>query len=203
MADRDEIHKIDQLAAAMENTGAMLDVISKTQAEEALNLVRDGFRNETDPYGTAWEPKQAADGRKTLSGPTSRLKGGWHVVSAGPTGFQIAPSVKYAAPHQKPKTKPGGGLKRPRRMMVPDADLGLPKSWADAFEQIAEDALDSVLSNAFKLPDLFVRRKKRVKVSARRQTFLEKVKNRVYARVRVISAIKSKVREDMRRSVKR
>ena len=109
---------------------------SRAMAEEMLQLTFERFRRETDPYGKRWKPKQRKDGRKTLSGKTSRLKNGWHIARCDGGGWMIAPSVDYAAPHQKPKR---AGY--PRRMMVPDSARGMPRAYSAALEEAAKDAL--------------------------------------------------------------
>jgi phage gpG-like protein len=116
------------------NNSALMIGASRSMAEETLNLIKDGFRSEQDPYGKAWAPKQANDGRKVLSGKTSRLKGGWHVVSATASGFRVAPSVDYAAPHQSPRFG-----RRPRRMMIPTSTKGMPNTWARALNDTVKD----------------------------------------------------------------
>jgi phage gpG-like protein len=144
-----------------------LRLASRSMAEEMLQLTFERFRAENDPYGRRWKPKKRPDGRKTLSGKTSRLKNGWHIVRFGLDGWMIAPSVEYAAYHQKPGTKTvavhpsrrvqGRSLSdiartlgitltedrttRPRRMMVPDAERGLPREYQKAMEASAQDAL--------------------------------------------------------------
>lgn len=125
-----------------ENGDALMEATSRNMAEETIGLVKDGFRSETDPYGSKWAPKQAADGRKVLSGKTSRLKGGWHVVFANGGGFRIAPSVNYAAPHQSPRMG-----RRPRRMMVPTRSKGLPDEWSRALEDAATDTFRAYFSS--------------------------------------------------------
>jgi len=118
-----------------------VSLASRAMAEEMLDLTFERFRVETDPYGKRWKPKQRPDGRKTLSGKTSRLKRGWHIVRADHGGWIIAPSVDHALPHQAPLRGPGGRLKRPRRMMVPDAKRGLPRAYRAALQEAGTDAL--------------------------------------------------------------
>jgi hypothetical protein len=119
-----------------------MTVVSRAMAEEMLGLTLERFRVETDPYGKRWKPKQRSDGRKTLSGKTSRLKNGWHIVRCDGSGWMIAPSVGYAAAHQKPLTNPDTGKPyRPRRMMVPDGERGLPRAYQKTLQEAAVDAL--------------------------------------------------------------
>jgi phage gpG-like protein len=112
-----------------------MTVVSRAMAEEMLGLTLERFRVETDPYGKRWKPKQRSDGRKTLSGKTSRLKNGWHIVRCDGSGWTIAPSVAYAAYHQ------AGTKRMVRRMMVPDAARGLPRAYKKTLQEAAVDAL--------------------------------------------------------------
>jgi len=118
-------------------TPELLATISDSAAEEILGLISDGFRSETDPYGQKWQPKKKADGRKTLSGKTSRLKN-FTKKRSGKDGFTVGPTVNYAAPHQNPKKN-----RRPRRMMVPGGGRGLPSKWSKALEETAKEALSA------------------------------------------------------------
>lgn len=146
---------------------AAVSLASRAMAEEMLDMTRERFRVETDPYGRRWKRKKRPDGRKVLSGKTSRLKGGWHIVRCDNGGWMIAPSVEYAAYHQKPgsrtmkvsMTRRVQGrsineiartlginlteevLARPRRMMVPDNERGLPLPYQRALTEATQDAL--------------------------------------------------------------
>lgn len=182
--DKDELYKVEQLAAAMDGLPRVMNVISRAMGEEVVGLIKKGFRTETDPYGQRWEPKQIPDGRKTLSGPTSRLKGGWHVTKANKGGFTVAPSVDYAAPHQRPKRNKFGRLKRPRRMMVPDRRKGLPQLWADKLEKASEEMLSTTIRSSFG-SSLFrgaARRGKRM--TGGRYSVVNKVKSIISQRIR-------------------
>ena len=129
---------------AVKTSPDALKDMSRQMAEESLGLVKDGFRNESDPYGKRWTPKKASDGRKTLSGKTSRLKGGWHVVKSDKGGFTVAPSVGYASYHQTGTGEPKGSL-MVARPMVPDR-RGIPDAWQRAWEEVVEDVLTAHFS---------------------------------------------------------
>lgn len=133
---------LDSFIQALAKAPKTLDAISKNLAEETVGLVKEGFRQETDPYGVVWKPKKRPDGRKVLSGKTSNLKGGWHVVKSSKRGFFVAPSVDYAAPHQSPKAGEDGRLKRPKRAMVPDG-RGLPTRWRKIYVDISKEVLEA------------------------------------------------------------
>jgi hypothetical protein len=226
--DPDELHRIEQLAGALDDGGAIMAIASSVLAEDAIGLIKDGFRAEKDPYGKRWANKQKSDGRKVLSGPTSMLKGGWHVEEHSKRGFLVAPSVDYAAHHQNPqrrkrsssrkRRKDGkrrkradragfGGLTRPRRMMVPDEKRGMPKAWADEFAEAAEETMGQVIIGAFgKTPTARARngsgsagRARKGSGSAERAA--RKVQSQTQKYTNIIGVLKSKLIEQIKRKV--
>lgn len=111
----------------------LLETVSRNVGEEIIGLIKDEFRAEKDPYGTGWKkPKKYPDGRKVLSGKTSRLKGGWHVVKATKRGFTVASAVNYATFHQT------GTKYIPQRRIVPDA--AIPQKWRRAIRDTIQEA---------------------------------------------------------------
>lgn len=189
--DIDELHKLEQLASALDAAPAMLEMASAAMAEEVIGLIKQGFRSETDPYGEKWAPKQRPDGRKVLSGETSRLKGGWHRQKTGKDGFTIAPSVDYAAPHQRPKRGKGGRLKRPRRMMVPDREKGMPAAWSKQLEEAASEIMSTGFRVSFSFRG-FGRKARR----GRRG-----LDERLRQRIGLVNRIKQQIRQKIRRNV--
>lgn len=125
----------------MKNGHILVEMQSQALAETMITLIGEGFNDERDPYGRRWARKQRDDGRKVLHGKTTRLRNGWHVVSARRRGFSVAASVPYAAYHQAPRPGRGGrfsgGQLRPTRMMVPTLALGLPKRWQKDMNAVA------------------------------------------------------------------
>lgn len=103
-------------------------------AEEALDLVAEGFANESDPYGKRWKAKKKPDGRSVLVGKTARLRRGWHRKRVSSKGFRIGPAVDYAQYHQESTSR------MVARKMVPDAGR-LPGKWSKAFNGIAQEFL--------------------------------------------------------------
>lgn len=101
MAERN-MKAIEDLKRKLSKPEAIMDLVATSLAEESLGLIKDGHRTETDPYGQKWAPKKRPDGRKVLSGKTSRLKTGWHIKRVTRDGILIAPSVDYAVYHQDP-----------------------------------------------------------------------------------------------------
>jgi hypothetical protein len=112
----------------------LLEQCGHDMADETVGLVMDGFRAEADPYGTKWRRKQAQDGRKVLSGKTSRLKGGWHVSRANRRGFIVSPAVDYAKWHQ------GGTRRLVRRAMIP-FDGRIPAKWLGIYRDVFVDRM--------------------------------------------------------------
>jgi hypothetical protein len=134
---------LDELEDILSNPDAILKAAAAAIGEECISLIKDGFRNERDPYGRKWAPKQRPDGRKVLSGKTSRLKTGWKPTTVNKREVRVSPSVSYAEPHQNPKRGPDGQLKRPQRMMVPDARRRIPQAWKRDIRDAATDAIGS------------------------------------------------------------
>ena len=135
---------------------AKLKELSQNLADEALELVAEGFEKETDPYGKTWARKRFPDGRQVLVGKTARLRRGWHPKSVTAQGFQIAPAVNYAKYHQNGRgpitAKPGKMLRfmingkpvfrksvgpAPARKMVPGKGR-LPNAWRRALVATAQ-----------------------------------------------------------------
>lgn len=122
---------------ALKTAPESLQDMTPQMAEETIDLIKEGFRRQSDPYGTPWKPKKRSDGRAILVGKTARLRNGWHRVNGRKRrGFIVAPSVTYAAPHQD-----GDGKRNPprppRRMMIPTRSRGLPPAWARAYKDTA------------------------------------------------------------------
>lgn len=115
-------------------TGDLMDTISKNLSEEAIDLIKQGFRDQKDPYGKPWAPKKKSDGRAILTGATGFLKGGWHRTKLGRRGFTVAASVIYAAWHQDgTKNKDGVSIRMVSRKLIPEGEL--PDSYSQAFTE--------------------------------------------------------------------
>lgn len=140
-----DFRKLNQWAKLLRGGRVLVEADSKAIAELMVSLIQDGFGKETNPYGEPWQPKKAVDGRKTLSGPTGRLKTGWHTKVLNKK-IMAAPSVAYAAYHQ------GGTVKMVQRMMVPNKHRGLPEAWVREFAEIANDTAKRYFENDGRLP---------------------------------------------------
>jgi phage gpG-like protein len=142
-----------ELAKKFNQTSKLMAGFSRSMAEETVDLVKDGFDKESDPYGKKW--KATARGGEILS-DTGALKGGIKVKSATKSKFVITASVDYASVHQggmtiRAKTAKGmrfkiGGkwvsvkeVTIPARPFFPDGKM--PSAWMDVFEEKAETML--------------------------------------------------------------
>jgi len=123
--------KLRELRSKLSETRPLLQSISKNLAEETLELVRQGFENEADPYGGAWEPLKSREG--AILQDTGRLRNSWHTVTTSDRGFVVGPAVDYAVFHQT------GTSRMPARPMVPDD--GLPDEWKRRFSEITNQIL--------------------------------------------------------------
>jgi phage gpG-like protein len=160
---------IDRQIQKLSKAAKVLDSVGRNCGEEILDLVREGFRTETDPYGQRWDPPKYRSG-KALS-DKGRLKGSWHVAKANRSGVRVATGVAYARYHQSgtgkygPKNSPivpvrkkalswtAGGKRffarsvdgsRPRRM-IPERGRGLPQRWRTRIVEAAQDVLEQEL----------------------------------------------------------
>ncbi len=128
---------LDQLRALRDrlaNPGPMLDAISEAVADEALDLVIQGFQKQSDPYNDNWAPKKHPDGRAILTGVTSNLRRGWHKSKIGRHRWRIAPAptAPYAKHLQKGTKNRDGSVRMVARKMIPDG-RGMPRDWDEAF----------------------------------------------------------------------
>jgi phage virion morphogenesis protein len=142
----------------------------RVMAEEAVELTRQTFEKEADPYGKPWAKLKLRSGR--ILAKTGGLKGSVHAKATGKR-FTIGMGKSYASYHQGgtglhgPKRQrikplrakalgpinPGGKFFRsvegsPRRPMIPYK--GLPESWAEAFQEIAGEQVIGKLKKSGK-----------------------------------------------------
>ena len=149
---RGDWNALDDLIAKLEDDP--LPELAEALAEEALELVAEGFEESRAPDGTSWAELAVRDGKPLED--TGTLRNGWHVVEADANGFKIGASVWYADVHQNgcrvPKTGetllkiPGVGMRFtsvqiPARPMVPSPNE-LPAAWEAALTEAAHDFLD-------------------------------------------------------------
>lgn len=106
---------VDKAAKRLAELGdsRMLAQLSGALGREAVVQVRDGFREERDPYGNKWTRKVFEDGNKILR-KSGKLYDSWYVSQADAAGWRIASSSPYA------KFQFGTGIYGPRgRPIVP------------------------------------------------------------------------------------
>ena len=123
-----------QLSAKLEavSNGQLLAEISQNLAESAIDLVKEGFAREEDPYGSPWAPLQHREGK--ILQDTGRLKNSFTPGSSGPDGFRFGSNVQYAEFHQQ------GTGRLPARKMVPDGSE-LPDAWLREFTSVTDEIL--------------------------------------------------------------
>ncbi|NBC17447.1 MAG: hypothetical protein GVY18_09070 [Bacteroidetes bacterium] len=130
---------MERLAERFENPDAVLRTISANLAEEAINLTREGFEREADPYGKTWAPRKTADNAgSNLLVRTGAMRNSWHVGSVQPMRFTIVSGVEYADYHQN------GTRVMPSRMMVPH-ESDVPPRWKDAFDEVVVEIFEREL----------------------------------------------------------
>lgn len=114
----------------------ILAKLAEAQQETALNLISDGFRAGTDPYGSAWN---APNNLQITGRLRSYAKG-----RSGATGWQVHSTDQKAIWHHAPQPRPQwGGKSLPVRLQVPTQSRGLPPVWATALEDAAVDILEA------------------------------------------------------------
>lgn len=165
-----DFRAIDRQIKKLERARKVLDIVGQQCGHELKELVLDGFRSGTNPYGERWDPPKLRSGQPLAD--TGRLKSSWHVAQANRSGVRIATSVNYARYHQTGtgkygpkgqsivpvrkqalswKTRSGDRFfarsvdgSRPR-MMVPERGRGLPPSWRSRIIEAATEVLETEL----------------------------------------------------------
>jgi phage gpG-like protein len=154
--------KLRQWERQFDQPDKLMSQVSRNMAEEAITLIADGFRTESDPYGSKWPARVGPDEGRALLVKSGDLKGSWHIARVAADAFTVASGVFYAIVHQEGRTivpraakwlryrmgKQWVRSKRsviPARPMIPEVSRGLPAKWEQAFIETA----DLVLSEAF------------------------------------------------------
>jgi len=112
-------------------TEGLRSTICANLAEETINLVREGFADTTDPYGSGWAGTKR--GNRPLHGPSGVLRNAWSPHSSA-GGFGASSGVGYAGFHQQ------GTSRFVARKMVPDDDI--PAAWSARYDEVVEELLD-------------------------------------------------------------
>ena len=134
-------------------SGDALEELAGNIAEEAIELVKQGFEDERDPYGVSWAALESRDG-ETLR-DTRALYNSLHVVEATSTQVTIADGVWYGIVHQTGKTIRPRRAKALRFMVrgkpvfaqvvtIPARPFfpregDIPSGWQTAFEEVADE----------------------------------------------------------------
>lgn len=125
---------LQDLIDKFKSSDKLMRELSQTLAETSVDLVKQGFDGQTDPYGKRW--KETARGGEILS-DSGAMKAGWKVEDFSKSRFQVTGSVEYTSYHQT-------GVKKNNlvaRKMVPNGRM--PAKWLVEYRQIAEDLLES------------------------------------------------------------
>lgn len=158
-----DFERLNDFALRLETAGddGFLRNVNRQLAEEAVELVREGFELSRDPNGKPWDPLVLRIGRPLED--KGGLKASWHVQFADADEFGIASAKEYAIHHQRgtgihgPRGKPivpiraralfipGVGPRSsvdgaPARKMVPD-DGRIPRAWRERFVDVAHEVL--------------------------------------------------------------
>ena len=100
-------------------------------AEEVIELVREGFERESDPYGAKWASLKTRSGR--ILQDTGGLRSSFHRNQLSATQDTVGAGKDYARYHQS------GTSRMPARKMVPDGDI--PGEWRSRINEIAALAI--------------------------------------------------------------
>lgn len=150
------VRKLGEIESGQALRGLALNI-----GEEAIQLVREGFDEERDPYGTAWKPLTYRDGR--ILRDRGVMLNSLHLASADASGAVIEMGVWYAIVHQEGRTitpnvakalrfmvygKPvyAQSVTVPARPFFP-RENDLPSSWVSAFDEVTEEWFDMLIGN--------------------------------------------------------
>ena len=151
------VEKTDRLATSFDQ------IVTRQLAEETVEMIREGFEKEKDPYGKPWAPIRLRDGR--ILQDSGGLKASWFVKSLGKGTFTVASAKAYAKFHQegtgiygvsgqrirpkKARALAFGGRAfasvagTPKRKMVPDQSL--PTGWGRRYRAVANDVFTELM----------------------------------------------------------
>jgi hypothetical protein len=168
-----DFKQLEGFARDIENAPDALRTVSEQLAEETIELIREGFEHETDPYGRKWKrhsklTQRIRPGGRILA-DSGGMKAAWHRKSASRENFEVANAKAHAIFHQEgtgvygPKKKPikpvrakalripvGNGAVflgqvagSPKRRMVP-TNGRIPKRWATRYVETAQEVLTEI-----------------------------------------------------------
>jgi hypothetical protein len=159
---------LDGFADRVAKVPSALVTVSEQLAEETIELIREGYEKQRDPYGKKWADhapltKKLRPGGRILE-DTGGQKAAWHRKGVSGQGFSVANAKKSALFAQKgtgifgPRKQrieakgktlripsKGGPIflrsvaGAPKRRLVPDGRL--PKGWVARYVETANDVL--------------------------------------------------------------
>jgi len=106
--------------------------INKAVAREVELLIKEGFKDQKDPYGNSWDPDKTG----TVFDPKHTIERAFKVETTD-TGVLITNTLDFAIYHQT------GTETLPQRMMVPDSDKGLG-DWGEYIIREATNAAHGI-----------------------------------------------------------
>jgi phage gpG-like protein len=115
--------KFDKLGS-----GSLRFSIASDMANAHLKAIARQFERERNPYGVRWRPKQKPDGRKTLRGPTGKLRR-FRKITVNQHGYRVGSEAPYLRYHQK------GTSRMVARKVIPD-EQRIPGELAREFKRI-------------------------------------------------------------------
>jgi hypothetical protein len=147
----DVIARLERLASPEWTTE-----LARRQSDRVLDLIDNGYRDKTNPYGEPWAPTKQKNPILERSGTFRRT---WTPEKATSDGFSIVSGVLYGGFHQDgtakiiprkviPDAERGlgndGTAKIVPRKVIPDSERGLGK-WQEPLDKIAvELALETM-----------------------------------------------------------
>jgi len=152
IANDEDLRRLEQRMGELASGRAIQD-LARNIGEEAIELVKEGFDEERDPYGEPWAPLTCRDGQ--ILRDRGAMLDSLHVASATESQVTIAMGVWYAIVHQTGKTivprfakalrfmahgKPvfAQQVTIPARPFFP-REGDMPASWVAAFDEMTDE----------------------------------------------------------------
>lgn len=133
--------KLTGLADTLSDPGRLMTKASEIAQETTLNLISEGFKSGTDPYGKPWD---APNDLQITGGIRSYAKG-----EADAGGFSVHATDEKAIWHHDPQPREAwGGAALPTRLQVPTESRGLPSQWASDISRAAGEAIAHMISKS-------------------------------------------------------
>ncbi len=134
----DLIAKLDAL-----NTDEWRMALSRQLAEEALDLIDDGFKRRSNPYGDRWTQTKQPNPILEKSG---NLRASFRIIATAPSGFSIRSDSEYGHFHQYGTTHAARTSLKTKetfaerglsvRALVPTDAGGMPAAYERAFDAV-------------------------------------------------------------------